>query len=256
MKRRRKQGSHRSPTNEEIHAAMHEEALETDGVIELGVTTREQGALFERLRTGISHGHMLKTTFDEAVKKRCKINYEGTEMPKAVDPEVFDADVLRLQNMTDTEADSFDDEVCHARMERRAEGGGIFVSRERGAGFGRDVFGFAYDLRSGKWCATNEMGLHAHCEDHLRMQIREEDEQANTEIVSGFVFQLSFIRTPIMTPFGYMWNSPQLMKKGFEELWTWKRFIPIDCIEVAPTKHRWGQLFTPEYAETVCQQSQ
>ncbi len=243
-------GRRRTPTNDEIHAAMHEEALGTDGVIELGATTRDQGALFEKLRTGISHGYMLKSTFDEAVTRRCKIYHEGTQMPQPVDPSVFDADVSKLQSMTDSEVETFDDEVCSARMERRADGG-VYVSGDRGAGFGHEVFGFAYDLHSGKWCATNEMGLHAHCEQHLLIQIREETEKAEVEIVSGFIFQLTFIRTPVMTPFGYMWNTPHLMKKGFEELWAWKRFIPIDSIEVTPKKHRWKQLFTPEYAEGI-----
>lgn len=251
MKPKKETGSHKPLTNEEIYATMHEESLVADDVTKLGTTTREQGALFERLRTNISHGYMLKNTFDEAVSRR--IDYEGVQMYKSVDPEVFDADVLKIQHMTDDEAESFDNEVCYARMEGRAIGGGIFVSEERGVGFGSKVFGFAYDLCSGRWCVTNKIGRHAFCENHLRIQIREEREGVDIEIVSGFIFQLDFIRTPIMTPFGYAGNSPQLMKKGFEDLWSWKRFIPIDSTEVAPTKFRWRQLFTPKYAEKVSQ---
>ncbi len=249
-KRAKKIRPERPPTDEEIFESIHKEDLEGGGVIELGSTTPDQGSLFERMRTRISHGHMLKSTFDEAVKRRCSVGDYNVKIPKSVTLEVFDRDIIRIQNMTDEEVEIFDAEMCRARMERRAEGGGVYISQERVSGFGSDVFGFAYDLCSGMWCSTNELGLHAYCAENLSFSIQM-NKTARVEIISGFIFQLKSVETPIMTPYGYAYRNPELMKKGFEDLWSWKKFIPMADVEIMPGKYRWKKFFTPEHAEEV-----
>lgn len=204
--------------------------------------------MFEKMRISLLPGQVLSRTFDQAVRRRCQVNGEKSVTPRVVDPDVFDSDVCTLQNMTEAELATFDAEVCHVRMESRDEkSGGVYTYGSRISGFGQDVFGFAYDLYSGKWCMTNEYGLHAYCDSTLRDMCGEDE----YEIVSAFIFQLPSLRTPIMTPYGYAYNSPKLMRKGFEELWAWKRFIPIADTQTGPNMYRWGHLFTPDFAEKV-----
>jgi hypothetical protein len=237
---------------------MHQDDLESGEVIELGPTIPGQESLFERMRTRISHGHVLSKTLDEAIKRRCNINTwddERDRMPKQVDEATFDADVKKILSFTPNQLEEFDNEVCYARGERRdSRSNGIFVCRE-GSGFGRDVFGVAYDGISGKWTMTNQMGLHSHCEEHLRMKIGFESEvkrkDLNTAIISGFIFKLPSLETPIMTPHGWPYLPSESLTKALEELWSWKMFIILhDQDPVKPTKeYRWGKsLFTPEVA--------
>ena len=239
-------------TNDEIFRAMHENDLK-EGVVELGSSTSEQGGLFESIRTRITHGEVLKFTFDEAVKRRSLLESWDDDLPRKVEPSVFNADVEKIRQLSGKEAEAFDHEVCNARMETRChKTGGTLVSQERGSGFGREVFGFAYEAYSGKWSMTNERGLHAHCASNLRYKV----DRKKHEILSGFIFQLGSIDTPVMTPSGYAYNTPDVMKKAFEDLWSWKMFIPIANIKVAPRKYLWSHLFTPEYAEQICQEMQ
>ncbi|MES2059510.1 MAG: hypothetical protein V4438_00600 [Patescibacteria group bacterium] len=252
------------PSNAEIYEAVREAFPEQDhedgGVMELGSTAKGDGIMFEHMRTRITPGEVLKRGFDEAVRRRCNIYGRDREdkLPPAVDAATFDNDVVKINLLDGKALRRFDDEVMYARMERRdPESNGIFVSPHRASGFGHDVFGIAYDIVSGKWCATNEFGLHSQCEQHLRLSIElahDGPDDAEVSIVSGFIFQLSSIRTPIMTPHGYFFRTPALMKKAFEDMWSWKRFIPITDIEISHRVYLYKQLFTPEYAEMICQQ--
>lgn len=237
---------------------MHHEAITDGGAIELGPVSPGQGALFERIRAGITPGEVMKNTFDEALKRReLMSSHFGQTFPPKVSSEVFDRDVERIKNFTPEEVENFDEEVCCARKEHRADGGGVYVDRPDG--FGEDVFGFAYHAPTGLWAISNEFGIHGTVCEHLHLDIRyssylSDDQKKDVslcDMLSGFIFQLPSFETPIMTPFGFANMKKEDLEKVLIEIWSWKMFIPVIVTQIRPRKSRWGELFTIEQANKL-----
>lgn len=150
----------KQPSDEDIFRQIAQQSQESDEVMELGPRTAAQGGLFERMRAGITHGEVLRSTFDEAVKKIVNIDNIRQMFPRVVDEETFNADVSKIQSMTDDEYTELDYQIMSARRERRDPASrGVYVDPDRASGFGSDVFGLAYEAYSGKWTITNQAGI-------------------------------------------------------------------------------------------------
>jgi hypothetical protein len=247
----------KQPSGEDIFRQIAQQSQESDEVMELGPRTAAQGGLFERMRAGITPGEVLRSTFDEAVKKIVNIDNIRQMFPRVVDEETFNADVSRIQSMTDSEYAELDYQIMSARRERRAPTGrGVYVDPDRLSGFGSDVFGFAYEAYSGKWTITNQAGIHAVLVEHLQTEMDHNKSHASEkeqEYISGLIFQIGSIQTPIINLFGYVYNTPALMSKAVEDIWGWKRFIPISDLPLGSDKPCYKYLETPEYIIAQCE---
>lgn len=73
------------------------------------------------------------------------------------------------------------------------------------------------------------------------------------EYISGLIFQINSIQTPVINLFGYVYNTPALMSKAVEDIWGWKRFIPISDMPLGADKPCYKYLGTPEYIIAQCE---
>jgi len=227
------------------------ESAENDDVIELGPRNPSQISLSERLRTRITPPEVLQRTFDLAVKRLCQVDNVTSEMSYKVPEEVFDADVQKIISMSEAELLQLDEEVCFARKETRSEGGGVYVDPSKASGFGSDVFGFAYEVHSGKWITTNRCGLHGHCAEFLQMEF-EDGDVPKPEYLSGYIFQLESIQTPVITLFAYAYNTPAYMGKAVEDILSWKKFIILDDFQKVLDRQCY-QLMTAQQMVARCE---
>jgi hypothetical protein len=240
----KKSGSKKRPSELELFQSLRDKALtDDDSVIELGPSSRTDGAAFEKMRARLSHGEVLARGFDTAVKSRMSVNREGSVLPPEVDETTFDAEVVKVRNMTDNEFEILDEQLMRARGETHAEGGGIHVNRT--SGFGNDVFGFAYEVNSGRWSMTNEFGMHGHCAGCMRIDIQEGDGKPPI-FIEGFVFKIDCLQTPVMNVFGRFWHYPDIIRKGLADLWAWKKFLIIEQVEIRPGQYQYRSLLTPD----------
>jgi len=243
-------------SDQQILEDLRLEENESGEVIELGSVSPGQGSMFSAMRNHLTHGEVHLHNLDVFLQKRFNSHFTTDQLPPTVTPDQFDSDIHFLSNMTKEQIEEFDSDVCDARSERRAsDGGGILVNSSRMSGQGPEVFAFAYDVISGRWAMTNELGFHSCCGENLHKEIMydfmdrsdsNQGEGVKIMILSGMIYKVRKISTPIICLYGYQHFNDAYFLEALTKILSLKMFIPVHSMQIEPRKYRWCKVVTPE----------
>jgi len=172
---------------------------------------------------------LVKQEFDDIIRPHLKMN--GVSDWQDLNPtESFDAD---WEKITEMMADHFKKELIEGCI-------CLIIQKSRGAGLGRDCYGFAYDPKTQSTVVNNAYGLHAYTVYYLRNlviglnevhkiinenQDNDNDRKIMDRFIMGTIYKTEITKTPIL------FVESRLTETEKQEFWQWarnqRRFIPV-----------------------------